>query len=555
MWNLKFVRLSSLVLIFTLGAFLIGCQGIQPLPPPGGGGGTGGGSGGGGTTPAPTVTFTVAPDSVTQGQPVTLTWTTTNATSVSIDGGVGNVAATGTQQVTPTATVTYTLTATGAGGTQNATAKVTVLAPPPTSLQSINHIIFMLQENRSLDTYLGHLPQYWQSLGMANAPQFDGMPADASNPGFDGVTLVNAFHLRSMCFSDLSPSWNESHEDWSLGHGTSPTPLMNGFVFNAAKYARNNGNDDIDGLRAIGYYTSDDLNFYYDLATKFATSDRWFSPLMSRTPPNRQFLMAATSARHVYASGPLTNKTIFQALEEAGVSWRVYESDPNSSYLRGFQPFADQHATKIVSADQFAQDAASGNLPAVAMIDGGYASGRDEHPNNNVQTGAQYVESFVKALISSPSWKDSAFILTFDEGGGTYDHVPPQPAVNPEGCTDTTSADCAPIDLVPGDICSHPSNNCTFNYTGFRIPLIVISPFSKQNYVSHTVADNTAILKLIEARFGLQPLTLRDAAQVDAGGQPIMSEFFDFPNQPAYLTPPPLVDQKTGSLCDFDQLQ
>jgi phospholipase C len=251
----------------------------------------------------------------------------------------------------------------------------------------------------------------------------------------------------------------------------------------------------------------------------------------------------------VYPTGPLTNKTIFQALEEAGISWRVYESDPNSSYLRGFQPFADQHATKIVDATQFAQDAASGNLPAVAMIDGGYASGRDEHPNNNVQTGAAYVQSFITALMNSPSWKDSVFILTFDEGGGTYDHVPPQPAMNPEGCTDTATTACGPIDLQPGDICSNPGANCSFNYTGFRVPLIVVSPFSKQNYVSHTVADFTAILKFVETRFGLQPLTQRDAAQMD------MTEFLSFPNPAPWATPPTLEVQKTGTLCDFDQLQ
>jgi phospholipase C len=102
--------------------------------------------------------------------------------------------------------------------------------------------------------------------------------------------------------------------------------------------------------------------------------------------------------------------------------------------------------------------------------------------------------------------------------------------------------------LKPGDICSNPGTNCSFNYTGFRVPVIVVSPFSKQNYVSHTVADFTAILKLIEARFGIQPLTKRDAAQID------MTEFFAFPNAP-YITPPSLVTQKTGTLCDFDQLQ
>ena len=533
----KWKRSGLSLVIFALAALLIGCQGLQPLPP------------GGGITPAPTASFTANPVTVNAGQPTTLTWQTTNATTVTIDSGIGTVAASGTMQVTPSDTITYHLTATGAGGTKDAMASVTVTKAPPTSLQSINHIIFMLQENRSLDSYLGNLTQYWQAKGIPNPPQFDGLPPNTSNPSFDGTMNINSFHLKSVCFSDLSPSWNESHVDWNRDLPSSPNPLMNGFALTAAKYARNNGNNDIEGLRAMGYYTDTDLNFYYDLATKFAISDRWFSPVMSRTPPNRQYLMAATSAGHVYPTGPLTNKTIFQALEEAGISWRVYESDPNSSYLRGFQPFADQHATKIVDATQFAQDAASGNLPAVAMIDGGYASGRDEHPNNNVQTGAAYVQSFITALMNSPSWKDSVFILTFDEGGGVYDHVPPQPAMNPEGCTDTTTTACGPIDLQPGDICSNPGANCSFNYTGFRVPLIVVSPFSKQNYVSHTVADFTAILKFVETRFGLQPLTQRDAAQID------MTEFLSFPNPAPWATPPTLEVQKTGTLCDFDQLQ
>jgi phospholipase C len=415
--------------------------------------------------------------------------------------------------------------------------------PPPSqpssSLQSINHIVFMLQENRSFDSYFGMLPQYWQANNIP-AQQLDGLPANVSNPSFDGTTTISNFHLKTMCFSDLSPSWNESHVDWNRQNPTGDTPTLDGFVLNAAKFARNNGDHDIEGLRAMGFYTGDDLNYYYFMATKFAISDRWFSPVMSRTPPNRQYLLAGTSAGHVYPSGPLTNKTIFEALDNAGISWKVYESDPNSSYLRGFQPFADQHASNFVDATQFMTDAANGTLPSVAMIDSGYRSGRDEHPNNNVQTGAAYVASFVNALMTSQSWKDSAFILTFDEGGGIYDHVPPQPAVPPDGIN--------PMDLQPGDICSSGGSNCTFNFTGFRVPLLVISPFSKQNYVSHTVADFTAILKFIETRFNLSPLTQRDAAQMD------MTEFFDFPNTP-WATPPTPPAQVTSPICDFDQLQ
>ena len=127
---------------------------------------------------------------------------------------------------------------------------------------------------------------------------------------------------------------------------------------------------------------------------------------------------------------------------------------------------------------------------------------------NSVQVGAAFAASFVNALLNSPSWKDSIFFLTFDEGGGFYDHVPPAPAVSPDGIK--------PFDIPAGN----PPGD--FVQTGFRVPLMVISPFAKQHFVSHTVMDFTAMLKFIETRFNLPPLNNRDAAQPD------MTEFFDW---------------------------
>jgi phospholipase C len=143
--------------------------------------------------------------------------------------------------------------------------------------------------------------------------------------------------------------------------------------------------------------------------------------------------------------------------------------------------------------------------------------------------------------MTGPSWKDSAFILTYDEFGGFYDHVPPQPAVSPDGIP--------PQDLLPGDICTTGSGpNCDFVLTGYRVPLVVISPYSKKNYVSHSVADTTAILKLVETRFGLQALSARDAAQID-----MSTEFFDFTTA-AWVTPPAPPKQNTGGQCYLDHL-
>ena len=441
--------------------------------------------------------------------------------------------------------------------------------PPPgdaTLQSSVNHIVFMVQENRSFDSYLGQLPAYWAANGFPSQ-QFDGMPAGASNPAYTGGGTVPAFHIATECFENLSPSWNESHLDFNLNAPTSTTATNDGFVYNAASFSISSGYTiDTDGIRAMGYYDWTDLPFYYYMASNFATSDRWFSPALDRTQVNRLYLFAGTSHGYAYEPGfdaadasplPTTVPTIFDALQTAGVSWKIYATDMNCgadsstpvpcTYLTQFAKYASGDLpANVVPASQFLTDAQSGQLPSVAFIEGGYTSGLDEHPENNIQSGAAYTAGLITGFMSSPSWSDSIFILTYDEAGGIYDHVAPQATVNPDGI--------APMDLLPGDICNPlPSgdSNCNFNYTGFRIPMFVISPFTKKNYVSHTAADYTAILKLIETRFNVPSLTQRDAAQMD------MTEFFDFQNVPWATPPSPgsIPTQPTNGICDYQNLQ
>jgi phospholipase C len=209
----------------------------------------------------------------------------------------------------------------------------------------------------------------------------------------------------------------------------------------------------------------------------------------------------------------------------------------------------------VQSINQYLQDAQNGTLPNVALIEPAYGAALDEHPTvndnapTNVQAGAAYVANLINTLMQSPSWKDSAFILTFDEGGGLYDHVPPfngdssVPAPpNPDGIP--------PNDIPAGNICTKTPGapTCDFNFTGFRVPLIVVSPFSKNHYVSHTPTDYTAILKLIETRFGLANLTNRDAWAMD------MTEFFDFDTVPMATPPSPPQQNKTDG-CDINPPQ
>jgi phospholipase C len=219
------------------------------------------------------------------------------------------------------------------------------------------------------------------------------------------------------------------------------------------------------------------------------------------------------------------------------------------SYINDFtfaNTIVSQYPNNIAPVSQYFTDLQNGTLPQVAQFEPATDAGFDEHPSvddsspSNIQLGAQYVESLVNGLMQSPYWQSSAFILTYDENGGLYDHVSPQPAVSPDGIK--------PVDMLPGDICTTTTGpTCDFVYTGYRVPLIVISPYAKKNYVDHTVADTTAILKLIETRFSLPALTKRDAAQPD------MTEFFNF-TSPPWTTPPTPPAQTTSGACYVNQL-
>jgi len=410
--------------------------------------------------------------------------------------------------------------------------------PPPADITVVNHIIFMMQENQSFDRYFGQLNAYRQSKGYG--PDVNGTPATASELAFDHSTMFTPFHMLSMCTEDLSSYWNESHNDWNHFAPTTATPLMDGYANSAGNNSRNTTPPgfDINGQRVMGYYDDSDLPYYYFMATQFAMSDAWFSPLMSNTPSSRLYAMAATS--HGVVNKPLTQvkiNTIFDELEQKGISWKNYVPDyPNGSSLKPFPIFAKFTGTKIVPMSQYFTDAKNGTLPQVAFIDRDSKAGLDEHPGPgiSVQKGAAYVKTVIDALMASSNWDDSVFFFTYDEGGGFYDHVPPVATVSPDGI---------PPVLGTNDTCTAtPGPMCDFVYTGFRLPNFVVSPFSKAHYVDHTNMDTTAILTFIEKRFGVQPLTERDK------NEPDISYFFDFAGKPN-LTPPTPPTQPMNGPC------
>jgi phospholipase C len=458
----------------------------------------------------------------------------------------------------------YSITARArdAAGNQTTSTAVSVTVnnlPPGTLKTRINHIVLMMQENRSFDHYVGQLNAYRASKGLPADVDDLSKAGAVALPSRDGSPPIAPFKMNSACTGNLSPSWVESHVDMDMGSYMAPrAPFpMDGFAHTAGGFAQNNPSDpgsfDVAGKRAMGYYDADQLPFYYWAATTFATSDRWFSPVPTRTQPNRMFFLAATSNGYVFPGGgttghpPLTmsgRRNIFQLLEENGITWKVYVTDnwapgkSGSTYMNYFSSFTSAHLDHFADAQTFIDDANNGTLPQVALIETGVESGRDEHPLNPIDNGAKYARAFVKALMDSPSWKDSVFFITFDEGGGLYDHVAPVAAVSP---------DDAKQEVLPTD------PPVSFELTGFRVPLFIFSPFAKPGYVSHTNADYTALLKFIQARFDLPSLTRRDAAQVDANGNSIMEEFFDFTGDGPNLasTNPP--EQPTLP-CYFDRL-
>lgn len=374
-------------------------------------------------------------------------------------------------------------------------------------IANVNHIVVFMQENRSADTYLGQLNAQGQ-------PAYEAEPT-SGNPNPLASGTITPFHKTSLCeTSDLNHSWNGEHQAYDNG-------AMDGFTAANDINSPNADPTDPTGSRTMGYYDQSDLPFYYSLYNTFSTNDRYFQSVLSQTYPNRFYLLTGTSFGHIRNDNPPAGgwpqTTIFDRLGAAGISWKIYyQQIPFGSLFS----YVQQHMDHVAPISQYYADAAAGTLPAVSFIDpifvGAPNTETDEHPSSNVQVGQSFAYSVVNALESSPNWSDSALFLTYDENGGFYDHVAPPAAVPPDNT--------APM-LQPGD------TSAAFDHYGFRVPVVVVSPYSKAHYVSHVVDDHTSILKFIETRYGLSPLTARDAA-----ADPML-DMFDFTTA-AFATPP-----------------
>ncbi len=357
-------------------------------------------------------------------------------------------------------------------------------------IKKIRHVIWIIQENRSFDSYFG------------TYPGADGPPSSTCLPVLPGSKkCVKPFHLpKGEPIYDLHHGWNDEHSAWDAGR-------MDGFVWAEGSPF------------TMGYLDDRDIPNYWNYARHYTLCDRFFSSEMGESLTNHLYSVAAQSGGLISGLGSIKGiedtlgekggfsfASIVNSLSSHHVSWKYYvETRPVSadhqSYgvlpsvwfgapktfslwnpLAGFKAIRENpdRMKDLVDLKEYFQDLKSGTLPEVSWIVPTFED--SEHPPETLGPAARgmwYVTNIVNALMQSPYWKDSVVFLTWDDYGGFYDHVPP-PIVD------------------------------AFGY-GPRVPTLVISPYAKADFVSHFTYDFTSMLKFIEMRWGLPSMTERDA--------------------------------------------
>ena len=317
----------------------------------------------------------------------------------------------------------------------------------------IKHIVVDMQENRSFDHYFGFAP-------FAGA---FGVPPGYSQPDGQGGTVI-PHHFTSLSTPDIGHSWSAMHREYDGGK-------MDGFYTT-------------DGINCMGYYTQADLPFYYSLFDEFTLCANYFCSLMGPTWPNRFYLAAGTSGgittNGVWGYGVFNYPIILDLLDAAGVTWKVYNVSMDSipfgntdNVFVFWQRYAHDQRTRG-SKGEYLTDLNLGRLPQVSFIIPSFARGWDEHPPADVSIGMGIQQELITALRQSSAWTSSAYLLTYDESGGYFEHVP-----------------SAQLDAYG---------------LGIRVPTWVISPFAKRRHLEGTLYEHTSILKFIETVFNLPTL-------------------------------------------------
>ncbi len=377
--------------------------------------------------------------------------------------------------------------------------------PRPGKLGDIEHVVILIQENRSFDHYFGTLPGV-RGFGDESARHTFFQPGYPVH-GFEGQLLP--FHLETggvpQCFPDITHKWVAQHESWDDG-------AIDGFV--RAHLA----NDGLEaGPATMGYYERADIPFYFALAEAFTICDNYHCSVLGPTDPNRLYSMSATVDPDGKSGGPLietlganrrelegafTWTTMPEQLTAAGVTWKVYTGpelgvyDDVLTYFRAYQTNANLAALAFepVYPNDFLADLEKGELPQVCWIN--TSLNQTEHPGFSSAAAGEYaVEQLLDTLLRYPHvWHKTAVFVTWDENGGFFDHV--APPVPPAG----TAGEYLTVPDVTGDAggINGPIG------LGFRVPLIILSPFSRGGFLCSDVFDHTSILRFLEKRFGAE---------------------------------------------------
>jgi phospholipase C len=397
-------------------------------------------------------------------------------------------------------------------------------APRNASLSDIRHVVFLMQENRSFDHYYGSMSgvRGFSDPGVirngifgtkyAVWDQFGYRPGQGVNSG----GYLQPFHLENVfpkengsTTNDISHDWGPQHQSWNHGK-------MDSFV-----QAHLEADGDANFVTTMGYFNRTDLPFYYALADAFTICDNYHCSVLGPTDPNRVVALSGTNDPTGAGGGPVlvtqvtgrpeqygkfTWETMPERLLDAGVTWKVY-NDPGGlalfSPLPYFKAYLDPTTTRGVELDRLAltpnypanlvADVAAGTLPQVSWIHGPVQY--CEHPATAPQWGEFFIQQVLDILTSNPEvWAHTLFVLNYDENGGFFDHVaPPTPPKGTEGEYLTMNPLPADASGVAGPV-----------GLGFRVPCILMSPFTKGGFVASDVFDHTSTLRLIETLFGVE---------------------------------------------------
>lgn len=354
-------------------------------------------------------------------------------------------------------------------------------SPPPTPtpeppkpltakdlLAGIDHIVVLMMENRSFDHFLGALKT---DAGYAAKATVEGLTGTESNPAPDGST-VTVFKMDNFTPEDPPHGWAAVHKQHNGGKN-------DGFVTEHAGASQN---------EVMGFHDRSQIPLYYWLADNFAVCDNWYASVLGPTWPNRFYLHATTSKGKKDNTPFLVGApdTVWDRLKEKGLSFKNYAAGVTTWYTGGF-------AGKLLSLNpsaninEFFDAAKNGKLPAFSIIDPDYAAS-DDHPSHNILRGQAFVASVYKALSEGPGWNKTLFIITYDEHGGFFDHVPPPKAVD---------------------------DNAEFQTQGFRVPAFVIGPTVKKGYVCKKQLEHSSVAATLKTRFDIKSLSKRMDAALD----------------------------------------